>query len=81
MKEIRINCAGIEDEAGLLTLFAKTLNLSANSLETLYDGLTAIDQETHVAIFGLNELAFADTFRTTLQDAETDNFWLNISLQ
>lgn len=84
MKEISINCAGLADEAALYALLAKSLGLDdhgEHSLDMLYEGLIAISQETHVTVFGLNELAFGESFRNTLLDAETDNFWLSISIQ
>ena len=84
MKEISINCAGLTDEAGLFALFARSLDFTGytgNGLDALYDCLTAINQETHVTIFGLEELAFGQDLRNILLDAETDNFWLNISMQ
>lgn len=83
MREISINCAGLTDEASLYALLAKSLGFtgySGNGPEALYDSLTAIDQETHLTIFGLEELPFCESIRNTLLDAEADNFWLNISL-
>lgn len=84
MKEISINCAGLTDEAGLFALFAKSLDFTGytgNGLDALYDCLTAINQETRVTIFGLGDLAFGESLRNTLLDAEADNFWLNISME
>lgn len=83
MKEITINCAGITQASELYALLAKHLNfpnISDNTPDTLYECLTAISQETHVTIFGLDDLAFGEIFRNTLMDAEADNFWLNISI-
>ena len=83
MKEITINCAGITQPAELYALLSKNLELGdphMDSLDLLYEQLTAISQETHVTVFGLDTLEFADGFRNTLMDAETDNFWLNISI-
>lgn len=82
MKEITINCVGLADEAALHALLAKSLGFEAHyghNLDALYDCLTEIGQETHVTIFGLDTLEFADSFRQTLLDAEADNFWLQIS--
>ena len=83
MREISINCAGLEEEASLFALFAKSLDFTGHTCdtaETLYDCLTAIDQETHLTVFGLEDLPFCESIRSILLDAETDNFWLNISL-
>ncbi len=83
MKEISINCAGLENESELIAHIAKTLGFSdccTDQPDNLYDCLTAINQTTQIAFFGLAELPFADRVRATLQDAETDNFWLNISI-
>ena len=83
MKEITINCAGLTDPAELCALLARQLNIPEppeSSSESLYDALTAISQETHVTVFGLDTLDFGEAFRTTLMDAEADNFWLNISI-
>jgi RNAse (barnase) inhibitor barstar len=83
MREISINCAGLEDEASLYALFAKSLDFTGRAgdgAEALYDCLTAIDQETRLTIFGLEELPFGEAVRNILLDAETDNFWLSISL-
>lgn len=83
MREISINCADMADEASLFALFAKSLDFTGyagNGAEALYDCLTAIDQETHLTIFGLEELPFGEAIRNILLDAETDNFWLSISL-
>ena len=80
MREISINCAGLEEESSLFALFAKSLDFTCDSVESLYDGLIAIDQETHLTVFGLEELSFCENIRNVLQDAETDNFWLNISM-
>lgn len=84
MKEYSIDCSGIQDEAALHALLAEQLEFHSRydySFDALYDCLTAISQETRITIFGLDELSFSDRFRATLQDAETDNFWLSISLQ
>lgn len=84
MKEYSIDCSGIQDEAALHTLLAEQLEFSPHynhSFDALYDCLTAISQETRITVYGLGELSFSDRFRATLQDAETDNFWLSISLQ
>lgn len=84
MKEITINCADVADEAALYALLAKALHLpDAGDLhaDALYDQLTEISQETHITVFGLDALDFAEEFRNTLQNAESDNFWLNISIQ
>lgn len=84
MKEITINCADVANEAALYALLAKSLDFpdpDADHLDDLYDHLTEISQETHLTIFGLDGLEFADNFRSTLLNAETDNFWLNISIQ
>lgn len=83
MKEITINCAGFTNPVELCALLAKHLNIPEppeSSPEALYDGLTAISQETHVTVFGLDSLEFGEEFRNTLLDAEADNFWLNISI-
>ncbi len=83
MKEITINCAGLTDPAEFCALLARHLDLpesSDSSPDTLYDSLTTISQETHVTIFGLDTLEFGEKFRSTLMDAEADNFWLNISI-
>lgn len=82
MKEITINCAGVADTAALHALLAKSLGFESHygsNLDALYDCLTEIGQETHVTVFGLDALDFADGFRQTLLDAEADNFWLQIS--
>ena len=84
MKEITINCADVADEAALYALLAKSLGLpelNAEQPDDLYEHLTEISQETHVTIFGLEGLAFAENIRNTLMNAETDNFWLNISIE
>lgn len=83
MKEITINCAGIAQPSELLALLSKHLELdgsNVDSLDALYESLIAISQETHVTVFGLDTLEFAEGFRNTLTEAETDNFWLNISI-
>ena len=84
MKEITINCADAADEAALYALLAKALHLpDADGLraDDLYDRLTGLSQETHITVFGLDALDFAEEFRNTLQNAESDNFWLNISIE
>lgn len=83
MKEITINCAGLTQASELYALLSKQLdfpNPCGNTPDALYECLTAINQETHVTIFGLADLAFGEIFRSTLMDAEADNFWLNISI-
>lgn len=83
MKEITINCAGIAQPSELFALLSKHLELDGSkidSLDALYENLITISQETHVTVFGLDTLEFAEGFRNTLMDAETDNFWLNISI-
>lgn len=84
MKEITINCADAADEAALYALLAKSLDFpdpNPDHLDEIYDHLTEISQETHLTIFGLDSLTFGENFRSTLLNAETDNFWLNISIQ
>lgn len=83
MKEITINCAGLTQPAELYALISKTLEFPhpcEHSLDALYECLTAISHETHVTIFGLETLEFCEEFRSTLLDAEADNFWLTISI-
>ena len=83
MKAISINCAGIESEAQLLALLANDLEFtgfSGENADGLYESLTGINEETYITLFGINDLPFAEGIRATLQDAETDNIWLNISL-
>ena len=83
MKEITINCVGLASPEELCALLSENLNCPKPREATpdaLYESLTAISQETHVTIFGLDELEFGEAFHNTLQDAEADNFWLNISI-
>lgn len=84
MKSISINCAGLTDEADLFALLANSLDFADNDgkdFDALYDCLTALSEETHITIFGLDDLSCGDAFRSTLENAEADNFWLNISIQ
>lgn len=83
MKEITINCAGLTQPAELYALLSKTLEFPepcGQSPDALYESLVALSQETRVTIFGLDTLEFGEEFRSTLLDAEADNFWLNISI-
>ena len=84
MNEYTINCAGLSTPDELPTLLAKHLELPgdyAQNLDALYECLCQISHETRITIFGLDALDFAEEFRTTLQNAESDNFWLSISIQ
>ena len=83
MKEYSINCAGLSTPEELHALLAKQLELPHDydhTLDALYDCLRQISHETHITVFGLDALDFAEEFRTSLLDAEGDNFWLNISI-
>lgn len=84
MKEYSIDCSGASNAAELHNLLANHLELSGHrgyDLDALYECLTAISHETHITLFGLEELDFSEDLRTTLQNAESDNFWLSISIQ
>lgn len=82
MKEISINCTGLSSESELFALLAQTLGFAQPThLDALYDCLTALSQETHITIFGLDDLPGSDAIRSMLENAEADNFWLNISMQ
>lgn len=84
MKEITIDCFGIQTKEQLHRAFASSLCFPSwygSNLDALHDCLTDISEPTHISLPGFRKLgSFARNFRMVLEDAETENDCLIIDI-
>ena len=80
MKEILIDCNGINDKEGLHKLFAASLSLPewcGDNLDALYDCLTDLEEPTHVTLTNFNG---PNIFREMLLDAADADLGFSITI-
>lgn len=77
MKEIVIDCAGMESPRQLHSALAEALNFPewyGNNLNALHDCLTDISEPVSLTIKGIDELGiFAGGFCRVLEDSQEEN--------
>ena len=84
MKEITIDCLGIDSAQSLHSVLAEKLEFPqwyGTNLDALYDLLTAISEDTRLILNHFDTLgSFRRGFRMVLNDAEDENphFYVDI---
>lgn len=84
MKEITIDCSGIENPRQLHRAFAEAFPFPqwyGNNLDALHDCLTSLPEETHLTLTNFVQLGtFSNGFRRVLTDSEVKNPNLKICI-
>lgn len=84
MKNVIIDCAGIETSRQLHAAFAEALGFPGwygSNLDALHDCLTSLPEETEIALANFASLpALCNGFRRVLLDAEEENPYLKVIL-
>lgn len=84
MKDITVNCAGLEDKAQLHEVLAQALEFPdwyGRNLDALYDCLTDLDS-VHLHLVGWQQLGdWKAGFAAVLSDAENDCLDFTVSYE
>ena len=84
MKEITINCCGLESPRALHRALAEALDFPdwyGCNLDALHDCLTEISGDIHLTLLHLDSLGiFANSFYRVLQDAVDENPHLQVTI-